>query len=244
MATSGRGRARGSDIEPTRRLTDEVHLWSEVVDVRDDLQVLTEQLDAAEAARAGRFQFERDRIRFIARRTFLRQVLAGYLGVAPARVRYLISARGRPELASSSGIAFSASHSDGLAVVAVAVDRHVGVDLERVRPMPEALDLADRVCSPAESAHLRIAAPADRDELFLRLWTRKEAYVKALGAGLSMSLDAIDVGPYGDEPRRLPGADAPFVFADVDGIDGYVGSIAASGTSVRVRCMTSTAAAA
>ena len=243
MATRGRGRACGSDIEPTRRLTDEVHLWSEVVDARDDLEVLTERLDVAEVARAERFRFERDRIRFIVRRAFLRQVLAGYLGVAPARVRYLISARGRPEL-ESSGIAFSASHSDGLAVVAVARDRHVGVDLERVRPMPEALDLADSVCSPEEFGQLQIAAPADRGELFLRLWTRKEAYVKALGAGLSMALDEIDVGPYGDEPRRLPGADSPFVFADLGGIDGYVGSIAASGSHVRVRRITPTAAAA
>ena len=244
MATSGRGRARGSDIEPTRRLTDDVDLWSEVVDARNDLGMLTEQLDAAEVARAGRFRFERDRSRFIARRAFLRRVLAGYLGVAPELVLYLISARGRPELDSSSGIAFSASHSDGLAVVAVARDRHVGVDLERVRPMPDALDLADRVCSPAESTELRFVAPADRGERFLRLWTRKEAYVKALGAGLSMSLAEIEVGPSGEQPRRLPGAGAPFVFADVDGIDGYVGSIAASGTRVRVRCMTRTAAAA
>ena len=171
----------------------------------------------------------------MARRAFLRRVLAAYAGVAPARIRYRVSPRGRPELVSPGGIAFSASHSDGLAVVAVARDRLVGVDLERIRPVPDVLDLASRVCSPAEYAGLQSVAEPERGEAFLRLWTRKESYVKALGAGLSMPLADVDVGHHDGQARRLPGSDRSFVFAGLDGLAGYVGALAASGSHVNVR---------
>lgn len=235
MATGARGRARGSDIEPTQRLTDEVDLWLERVDSPRDIETLAELLDSAEVARAERFRFRRDRVRFVARRAFLRRVLAGYTGVAPARVRYRVSHRGRPELESACGITFSASHADGLAGIAVARDRLVGLDLERIRPVADLLDLADRVCSPTEYAGLQAVAEPERDEAFLRLWTRKESYVKALGTGLSMPLIEIDVG-HGDGPaRRLPGSDQTFVFAGLDWPAGYVGTVVASGSRMSVR---------
>jgi 4'-phosphopantetheinyl transferase len=223
MATSGRGRALGSEIEPTRRLTDEVDLWVDQVDARRDVAGLAEQLDPAEVARAERFRFQRDRARFVARRTFLRRVLAAYTGVPPARIRYRVSPRGRPELESPGEITFSASHSDGLAVVAVARDRLVGVDLERIRAIPEVLDLAKQVCSQAEYAGLQAIAEPARDEAFLRLWTRKESYVKALGVGLSVPL------------ADVPGPDPAFALMGLDGLDGYVGALAASGTHLDVR---------
>lgn len=235
MATSARVRARGSDIEPTQRLTDEVDLWLDRMDTPRDIETLAEQLDSAEVARAERFRFGRDRIRFVARRAFLRRVLAGYTGIAPARVRYRVSPRGWPELESPCGITFSASHSDGLAGVAVARDRLVGLDLERIRPVPDLLDLANGVCSPAEYAGLQSVAEPDRGETFLRLWTRKESYVKAIGAGLSMPLTDLDVGYHDGPPRRLPGSEQTFVFAGLDGPAGYVGTLVASGSRVSVR---------
>jgi 4'-phosphopantetheinyl transferase len=235
MATGERRRARGSDIAPTRRLTDQVDLWLDRVDAASEVDRLAEQLDPTEVARAERFRFRRDRSRFVARRAFLRRVLAGYTGVAPARIRYRVSARGRPELESPGGITFSASHSDGLAVIAVARDRLVGVDLERIRPIPDVLDLANRVCSPAEYAGLQSVAEPVRGESFLRLWTRKESYVKALGTGLSMPLTDVDVGNGDGQTRRLPGSDESFVFAGLDGLPGYVGALAASGSHLSVR---------
>lgn len=237
MATGARGRARGSDIEPTQRLTDAVDLWLDRVDSPRDIGMLAELLDSAEVARAERFRFSHDRVRFVARRAFLRRVLAGYTGVAPANVRYRVSQRGRPELESACGITFSASHSDGLAGIAVARDRLVGLDLERIRPVPDLLDLADRVCSPTEYAGLQSVAAPERGEAFLRLWTRKESYVKALGAGLSMPLTEIDIG-HGDGPaRRLPGSEHPFVFAGLDGPAGYVGTLVASGSRLSLRSL-------
>ncbi len=243
MARSGRA-SSGSDIEPTRRLTDEVHLWSDVVDARDGIEELTERLDAVEVARAGRFRFERDRIRFIVRRAFLRHVLATYTGLEPARIRYRISSSGRPELDDRAGLAFSASHSDGLAVVVVGRDRMVGVDIERVRHVPRVLELAREVCSPGEVARLQAVDASRRHEAFLRNWTRKESYVKALGAGLSMPLARLDVAGSHSGSRHLPGSDEPFVLADLAGLTGFVGAVAASGMSLSVRHAGAKAAAA
>lgn len=169
------------------------------------------------------------------RRAFLRRVLAGYTGVAPARIRYRISPKGRPELEAATGISFSASHSDGLAVVAVTRERQVGVDLERIRPVPDVLDMAKTVCTPAEYAGLLALPDASRGEAFLRLWTRKESYVKALGVGLGTPLADLDLGLGDGGPRHLPGSDDPFVFAGLDGLDGYVGALAVSGSHVDVR---------
>jgi 4'-phosphopantetheinyl transferase len=241
MATAARGPARGSEDDPPQGLSEEVHLWLDEVDAHRAIDTLTEQLDGAEMARAGRFRFERDRTRFVARRAFLRTVLARYIGVAPAKIRYRVSPKGRPELESAFGISFSASHSFGLAVVAVARDRLVGVDLERIRPIPDVLGLAAGVCSPSERAHLRSMSQASRAEAFLSLWTRKEAYAKAIGQGLSMPFDQIDMRHRNDGPRHLMASGEPFVVAGLDGLDGYVGTVAASGSRMSVRHVHATA---
>ena len=235
MSTSEQGRARGSASGPARPLSDAIDLWLRRVDTPQDAEALAELLDDVEVARAARFRFGRDRLRFVARRAFLREVLANYAAVAPARIRYRISSSGRPELDDPAGLTFSAAHSDGLAVVAVGRDRMVGVDVERVHHVPRLLELARDVCTPGEVARLRAVDAARRHEAFLRLWTRKESYVKALGAGLSMPLAELDVGGAGTGPRRLPGSDQPFVLADLAGLTGFVGAVAASGSSLSVR---------
>jgi 4'-phosphopantetheinyl transferase len=150
-------------------------------------------LDADERARAARFRFERDRRRFVARRAFLRRILAEHTGLEPGGVRYRRSAHGKPELLDVDGVAFSTSHADDVAIVAVVARGDVGVDIERVRPMPDALEIARRFFTARESAHL-LATPASmRSAAFLRLWTRKEACVKLVGRGLSMPLGDFEV---------------------------------------------------
>lgn len=224
--------------EADRARFDSVHVWSEWVDDRAGLGTLLELLDDDEQARAGRFHFDRDRARFVARRAFLRSVLAGYLGMAPARVRYRRSANGKPELAGTDGISFSATHSDGLATVAVATGRLLGVDVERIRPIPDAVEVAARVFTRREHEHVASVAEPARSSAFLRLWTRKESYVKAIGAGMSLAFTTFDVldGEDGLAPR-LPGTDAgPTIgLVSLDGPHGYIGSVAASGSPVTLK---------
>ena len=171
---------------------DDVHVWLEWIDATPEAAD-DAILDDEERARARAFRFARDRRRFVSRRTFLRRTLAGYVGVAPAELRYRTSAAGKPRLADRDDVAFSTSHADGLAIVAIARTGEVGVDIERVRPMPNALELAERLFSVREHEHLRSIPASTRSEAFLRLWTRKEAYVKLAGVGLGMRLDTFDV---------------------------------------------------
>lgn len=219
----------------------EVHIWSRLIEENGELNDHLEMLDEDERARASRFHFERDRTRFVARRAFTRRVLADYVGDAPAMIRYRISSNGRPELEPPCGVAFSTSHSDGLVVVAVARDRLVGVDIERVKPVASALDLAMHLYTTQESAHLRSVAASTRSEAFLTLWTRKESYVKAVGAGMSIPFDGFDVltrdGSRIGRPRDHRG-ELPFVFTSLDGPGGYIGAVTVSGSDIVTRDLT------
>jgi 4'-phosphopantetheinyl transferase len=204
-----------------------VELWSERLDDRGAAGTSHECLDAAELVRAGRYRFERDRRRFVARRVFLRRVLARYLDIAPKLVRYEPD-RSWPELEQPTDLVFSTSHAAGLAIVAVARNRRLGVDVEQLRPIPQALDLARSLFARAEVDHLGATARHHRSAAFLRLWTRKEAYVKALRVGLSMPLDTFavleDAVPTGQEA----GAGERFELASLEVLPGYVGSVAVS----------------
>lgn len=214
-----------------------VHVWSEWVDDPGSSGGPLDWLDDDERVRAGRFRFERDRRRFVGRRAFLRRVLAGYLEVQPVTVRYRADGMTRPELDAPGGLSFSTSHSDGLAIVAVASDRLVGVDVERLRPIPDALEVARSFFAGRESEHLRSLPVDDRSTTFLRLWTRKEAYVKALGAGMSMPFDGFDVlGGEAEGPHVVRGPDgaSPVVLTSLHGLPGYVGCVAVSGSEVSV----------
>jgi 4'-phosphopantetheinyl transferase len=217
-------------VAQTHDVLDGVDLWSARVDEQERIGELLGELDDDEQARASRFRFERDRARFVARRAFLRTVLAGHLGVPSATIRYRTSAGGRPELAPWRGIAFSTSHADGLAVVAVAREGLVGVDVERVRPIPGAAELARQFFTRSEHEYVASVPEAARSEAFLGLWTRKESYVKALGVGMSMPFDRFDV--LDPATRRasleLTPNGRPVALATLDNFAGYVGSVAAS----------------
>jgi 4'-phosphopantetheinyl transferase len=151
-------------------------------------------LSSEEAARAASFRFERDRRRFVASRRWLRRLLADRLGVRPEAISYAVDAHGKPWLADQLGssLAFSLSRSGDVAVVALAARRDVGVDVEAHRTDDQAV-VERRVFSPPEQSVLGRLEGVERREGFFRLWARKEAFVKAVGVGLTMPLDAIDV---------------------------------------------------
>jgi 4'-phosphopantetheinyl transferase len=150
-----------------------------------------ELLDPVEMARIARFQSQAARRQFIAGRVLLRTLLAQHVGAPPQTLRFAHGRWGKPRLASLSGDCprFSLARSGELTLVAISATVEVGVDIERVRPIPEALGIADRVFDPASRAAVHAAAPALRDATFLRHWTRLEALAKGAGFGLVRLLE-------------------------------------------------------
>ncbi len=223
---AARGRPDGD-----RAAVDAVQVWSERLDAPAPRGDAVEWLDDDERARAGRFRFERDRRRFVARRAFLRAVLAGALDIAPADIRYRTSGTTRPELEAVYDLSFSTSHSGDLAVVAVSRERIVGVDIGVVRPIPDAQDLAAAFFTAREHEVLEATPIEGRSTAFLRLWTRKEAYAKAVGLGMTLPFQDFEVldGDAGGPPVVAPlGAGRPFVLSGLDDLPGYVGTVATS----------------
>jgi 4'-phosphopantetheinyl transferase len=185
----------------------EVHVWRAALNSDPiDLERLRATLSADERTRAARFQFPKDQQHFVAARGTLRMILARYLDRAPDRFEFCYNPFGKPELApggDTGGLRFNLSHSQGLALYALTRDQEIGVDLEGVRADFEWEDIASRSFSPAEVEALRLVPAALRAEAFFNCWTRKEAFVKARGEGLSLPLDQFEVSVAPGEPARL-----------------------------------------
>jgi 4'-phosphopantetheinyl transferase len=222
---------------PAPRLrADEVHVWWAALDHPEDVvRAWRGLLSADEAARADRFHFPRDRGRFIAGRAVLRILLSGYLHCDPAGLRFGYNAHGKPALAGAEGLEFNLAHSHGLALYAVTSGRAVGIDVEHIREDLAGAEIAERFFSRAENAVLRDLPAGQRREAFFRCWTRKEAYLKATGRGLSVALDSFDVSlaptaaPALLAVRDDPGEVKRWCFRNVDPAPGYVGAVAVEG---------------
>jgi len=163
-------------------------------------------LSDGERERARRFAFDRDRNRFIVVRALLRQLLAARLGVPPEAVELASGTRGKPVLAgrfAASNLRFNVSHCEDVVVYAFSSGREVGVDVEAVRTLSDADDVAARWFSPREYARYRALEPGDRPLGFFQCWTRKEAFIKALGEGLYHPLDRFDVSLAPGEPAEI-----------------------------------------
>jgi 4'-phosphopantetheinyl transferase len=182
----------------------EVHLWQASLDGRP-ADIFESFLSADELARANRFHFTEDRTHFVVARGLLRNLLAAYLGIDCAELRFSYGAKGKPFLLLDGRpqINFNLSHSHGRAAFAFSRGRELGVDLEYVKEDFEAELIATRFFSRSEVLALR-TVPADlRNQAFFSCWTRKEAYIKARGEGLSMPLNEFDVSLKPDEPAAL-----------------------------------------
>jgi 4'-phosphopantetheinyl transferase len=194
---------------------DELHLWFvELDDPSLDVERLAGGLTTAERAAAGRCRYPRDRRRRLVMRSALRTVLGRYLGLPGEEVGFGRGAYGKPFLAHETELAFNNTDCDGLGAVCVSLGREVGVDLEAPRAGLDYLRLARHFFDPRETARLAALQGNARERAFLECWTRKEAYTKARGEGLSLPLDSFEVvfGP-GSEPRLARVADRP---GDVD----------------------------
>jgi 4'-phosphopantetheinyl transferase len=151
-------------------------------------------LDEHEKNRSLRFVRAADRRRFTLAHVALRVLLARCLRVEPAAVRYENGAHGKPALSRAlEPLEFNLSHSSRLALIAVARERPVGVDLERIREMQDVFAIAESHFSTAERQALRSVPKSDRRAAFFRCWTRKEAVIKAIGEGFARELGSFDV---------------------------------------------------
>jgi 4'-phosphopantetheinyl transferase len=149
-------------------------------------------LSAEEQARAARFAFARDRGRYVHAHAALREVLAVCTGIEAARLRFELGQGDKPMLAGGSGPSFNLAHSGELALVVVSQEHEVGVDVEAMRPVDDAAELAALHYTEAERNQLDAAAARDRDAAFLAIWTRKEACLKAIGSGLRIEPGRVD----------------------------------------------------
>jgi len=163
--------------------------------LRDEPSGIDEALlDDEERARSMRFIRSSDRRRFVLAHAALRLFVARCLDVHPAAVRYENGVHGKPRLGPGlPSLEFNLSHSGRSGLLAVARDRPVGMDVEQVRDVPEALSIADTHFSAAERQVLWSLPAAERRGAFFRCWTRKEAMVKAIGEGLGRALGSFDV---------------------------------------------------
>lgn len=173
------------------------HVWRASLDVPPETPArLLDLLCPEERQQAERLRTEDLRRRFIVRRARLRQILARYVAAAPAAIRFDRGEYGKPALAppwSDLRIEFSASHSTDVALVAVGLGHPLGVDIERIRPLPDFRDLCRRYFASSENEALDRLPEGERLTAFFRIWAHKEAVLKALGTGLSLGLDQVEV---------------------------------------------------
>ena len=224
---------------------DEVHVWRAVLN-HTDAQVsdLRRTLSDDECERARRFRFRKDRHRFIAAHGILRNILGRYLRSRRERIRFTLGSYGKPELESkvnSPAVCFNMTHSYEIALFAVTYNRNIGVDVELVRRGFQVDEIAGRFFSPLEVASLRACPRSLREEQFFSCWTRKEAFLKATGKGLTVELDQFDVSVGPGLPTALlntrwdPQESSRWSLRELSVGDGYVGALAVEGNGWRLR---------
>ena len=223
-----------------------VHVWRASLHVSASyLHTLEDTLTADEHARAERFYFQKHREHFIAGRGLLRNILSRYLDREPDQLRFCYNSYGKPVLTEEAGAAelcFNLSHSHGIALYAITCGREIGIDIEYFRPDVEAEKLAERFFSPREAAVLRALPERLRKEGFFNCWTRKEAYIKAEGKGMSIPLSAFDVSLTPGEPAALlhtqnqPQETSRWSLQALNPAPGYAAALAVKGHDWDLKC--------
>jgi 4'-phosphopantetheinyl transferase len=234
----------GFDLKQSPKLAaHEVHLWRVNLEAAAQEEPAEDRwsalLSADEQARATRFHFARHRQYFTATRAILRRVLAAYLGTDPKVLAFVYGGKNKPALGgehTNNSLAFNVSHSGDIALFAFARSRQVGVDVELIRSNFDTSAIARRFFSAAEQSQIAALDPEQRHEAFFRCWTRKEAYIKAIGEGLSLPLDQFDVSLKPNDHNALLATRPDELEAqrwslrDVAAGPGYVAALCASGT--------------
>jgi 4'-phosphopantetheinyl transferase len=222
----------------------EVHIWR-IPLKKSSLQTLRVQrvLSADEREKAARFYFDKDRTQFVQARAALRFILGEYLQVDPQTLEFSYGLQGKPALANEhvdNSLRFNLSRREGLALLAVTRGREIGVDVELVNADLPVFEIAGTTFSDSELGTLRNLPKTMHVAGFFNCWTRKEAYVKARGEGLSFPLKQFDVSlSPGDLPMLLNVRDNPdevdrWTLQEIPVNDSYVAALAVEGTDLNV----------
>jgi 4'-phosphopantetheinyl transferase len=224
---------------------DEVQVWCLSLDLPDEvLEPLAQTLSPDEQARAARLRFEHHRRQFIASHGLLRGILGNYLAHPPASLHFGREPGGKPVLKQNDNgreLRFNMSHAQEVAMYAVAWDRAIGIDIEHIRPMPDAAQIVARFFSPTERNAWSALPKEQQLGAFFDSWTRKEAYLKATGAGLAQPLESFSVSLAPGEPARLleiSGDQQAATRWDIQMLDapaGYAAALCVEGTGWKRR---------
>ncbi len=221
---------------------DEVHIWHTGLDLPEAFVYDLEQiLSEDELDRARRFHFPKDRRHFTVAHGRLRAILGLYLDAPPSHIGFRYNRYGKPSLAESA-IYFNLSHSGGRALYAFTRRAEIGVDIERIRTDVEYAQIAEKFFSPRENAALRTLYAHQQPLAFFNCWTRKEAFIKAIGEGVSFPLDQFDVSLVPGEPARLltirgdARVAAGWQLEELDVGDGYAAAYAMQSTGCQLKC--------
>ena len=237
------------EFEPRNAMTlpaSEVHLWRVELDAVAIAERKWQRILAVdELERAKRFRSSRDRQYFTATRALLRVLLGSYVGCDPGQLVFGYGEKRKPFLKSCGGsdpVEFNLSHSGSRALLAFTRGRDIGVDIEQIRNNLEYDTLALRFFSPAEQRELAALGSPEKGRGFFRCWTRKEAYIKATGAGLSLPLDTFDVSISAREQNALlatrphPGEAKLWSLREAPAGEGYEAALCTRGNAWLLKC--------
>ncbi|MCA9945464.1 MAG: 4'-phosphopantetheinyl transferase superfamily protein [Anaerolineales bacterium] len=224
---------------------EEIHVWVASLN-RPQVQLnqFWQHLAEDEQARANRFYFDHDRAHYIVARGLLRQLLGSFLQLPARQIAFVYGEHGKPELAAElaiSGLRFNISHAQGVALLAFARQREVGVDIEQVRPLEDGEQIAERFFSANEVAVFTAVPPEQKPQAFFNCWTRKEAFIKVIGEGLSCPLDSFDVTLKPGDPAELlqvkgsREAATRWKLENLNPATGYAGAVIAEGQEWQLR---------
>jgi len=219
---------------------DEVHVWLVNAGAKDIPQdLLATSLSEDEKERAARFKFAKDQRLYVAAHAALRSLLADYLRVAADTIHFVSGPHGKPAIApplAAGGLEFNLSHSHEVALVAVARQRAVGVDVEFVKRKFSFDDLARRFFTTKEVAALfELPQPLQR-EAFFQCWTSKEAFLKAKGTGMSGKLDEVAITLAADQQVRINASVPDWSLTELTLCVGYQGALVVQGDPRPIRC--------
>jgi 4'-phosphopantetheinyl transferase len=216
----------------------EVPVWhASLGQPREVLMQLEAVLSQEEKVRARRFRFERHRNYFVVGRGILRILLSKYTGIGAGQLQLQYTQHGKPFLSgiTETGICFNLSHSGDRVIYAFSRGSQIGIDIEHIRPVEDVDQIAKRSFSPREYHTFRSVPEADRWKAFFNCWTRKEAFIKAIGEGLSFPLEKFEVSLEPGCPAALISVMGSLENAkrwsmyELQTHDGYVAALAVKG---------------